>query len=185
MNTTHLFSPRALAASLAIAGLTVTSLASATVVEVPVEVLSPSPLGPFPTFFPNKGPGVASFEYNFQFEVAAPYLVVSASYNFNPDDGVNFFSGDVHAAWDCDGTDCKIDDASPLFTFTSTSGTELRLDSTVFSPGTYVFHFEGQSTLAGTGLSGQATAAPVSAPSVLGLLAVGLLGLGARARRRD
>ncbi len=184
MISTSVFTRRAIAASLAVAGLSMASIAGAAPTVVTVDSLSPSPLGQFPTFFPNKVPGVAAFEYYYQFEVAAPNVGVSATINFNPAGAVTGFDGDVHAASSCAAGSCTVDLALPLASFVSTSATELTLSTLSLAPGTYVFHFSGTSTSVSTAVSGQASASPVPAPGVLGLLAIGMLGLGASARRR-
>ena len=147
-----------------------------------MEALSPSPLGPFPTFFPGKVPGQSSFDYYFQFEIAAPNLNVSATYNFNPAGAVASFSGDVHAAISCSAGSCTLGD--DVAEFTASSATELTLATTRLAPGLYVYHFHGTSNSVSTALSGQTSASPVPAPGVLSLLALGMLGLGASARRR-
>lgn len=183
MTSTRMFARRALAVSLAMAGLTAASIASAAPVTTPVDILSPSPLTTAPTFFPGKVPGTNAFDYYYQFDVAAPNIGVNATINFNPAGAVTGFAGDVHAAV-CAAGSCTFDDAVLEGSFVSTSATELTLASLVLSPGTYIFHFSGVSSSVSTAVSGQASASPVPAPGVLGLLAIGMLGLGATVRRR-
>jgi hypothetical protein len=159
------------------------SIVGAAPVTTPVDILSPSPLGQFPTFFPGKTPGIAPFDYYYQFEVAAPNVGVSATINFNPAGAVTGFEGCVHAAV-CAAGICTYDHAVLAGSFVSTSATELTLSTLSLAPGTYVFHIVGTSSSVSTAVSGQASASPVPAPGVLGLLAIGMLGLGASARRR-
>lgn len=187
MTSKSVFARRVLAASLAVAGLGVSSLASAAATVVSVDVLTPSPLGNFPTPFPFQVPGVNAFEYYYQFEVVAPYVDVNATINFNPAGAVTGFTGTVLAASSCAAGSCTVDPTLALATFSSSSSTELTLLSAVLTPGTYVYHFTGTSTSISTAVSGQTSADVVSvpAPGVLGLLAIGMLGLGATVRRRS
>ena len=168
------------AATFAVAGMTMAPAAFATAVEA----LTPSPLTNAPTFMPNKAPAAGAFEYYFQFDVAAPYTNVNANYNFNPGGSVTGFTGEVVSVSGCTGTpinDCTI--GSVVGTFSSTSATELTLSGLNLAVGSYAFHFTGTSNGA-TGISGQASAS-VPAPAVLGLLAIGMMGVGVTTRRRQ
>jgi hypothetical protein len=168
------------AATFAVAGMTMAPAAFATAVEA----LTPSPLGLTPTFLPNKAPGAAAFDYYFQFDVAAPYTNISANYNFNPAGSVTGFTGTVVSVSGCTGSpinDCTI--GSVVGNFVSTSATELTLAGLNLAAGSYAYHFTGTSNSGSTGLSGQ-TSASVPAPAVLGLLAIGMMGVGATSRRR-
>ena len=168
------------AATFAVAGLTMGPAAFATTVEA----LSPSPLTNAPTFIPGKAPAAGAFEYYFQFDVAAPYTNISATYNFNPSGSVTGFTGEVVSVSGCTGTpinDCTI--GSVVGTFSSSSATELTLSGLALAVGSYAYHFTGSSN-GSTGLSGQ-TSASVPAPAVLGLLAIGMMGVGVGTRRRQ
>ncbi len=183
------FITRTVAASaFAVAALTTASSAFALIVAV--EPITPSPLGPTPSLMPSKIPGIGPFTHYRQFDVVAPYTVISATYSYTSPSysPMTYFTGEVVSLSGCvtitaTHLDCTL--GSDVGTFTAFTATELTLSGLNLAAGSYAYRFSGGSQNVTTELSGQTWASAssdVPAPAVLGLLAIGMLGTGITSR---